>query len=88
MIIVERTTKSGMPIRIRLNDGNHDFTEADAVELVQKLVAAGVATPAPTDNGKVREALKEIATQDDVEMILDPTWAKRIVLAALGEGGV
>lgn len=30
-------------------------------------------------------ALREIAEQDDIEMALDPTWAKRIARALLEE---
>lgn len=36
-------------------------------------------------NDKALAALKEIAEQDDVEMILDPTWAKRIAQHAVAE---
>lgn len=34
---------------------------------------------------KLEEALKRISEQDDTELMLDPTWAKRIARAALGQ---
>jgi hypothetical protein len=37
---------------------------------------------------ELRRALREIAEQDPIELVLDPTWAQRIAAAALAVGQI
>jgi hypothetical protein len=40
---------------------------------------------ASAQSGGLRKALTEIAEQEHVELMLDPTWAQRIAIAALSQ---
>lgn len=53
-----------------------DPEEADAARAEMALLRAEVE--------RLREALDQITGQDDTELLLDPTWAKRVASAALG----
>jgi len=68
VIIVERINGHGMSIRIRLNDGNHDFTEKAALDLVLKLGTVGISTPAPKSDS-VRNVVDELSHIPRLELL-------------------
>jgi uncharacterized protein Yka (UPF0111/DUF47 family) len=62
-----------------IRDANREITPADRHSILDLIEAADARIAA------LERALTEIAGQEHIELMLDPTWAQRIAIAALAK---
>jgi hypothetical protein len=61
------------------SEASPEFYWGDFYDCVREIIAAGDGRDA------LESALRQIADQEHIELMLDPTWAQRIAIAALSQ---